>query len=645
MSGKHAIWARAALAEQVSRRRKDGRVECVLAVPCLDTARMVLRLEALMSALPGMLRWRMDRTAQRVRVVFDDEVLPLPQLLDQMANSGCPAEPLAAANIDDRRREAVHDSLRRLLVAGLFAMQAMMFAFVLYLDGLYTLDPSTLNLFRWLSMLAAIPVVGYAAWPFYRHALADLQAARFGIDQPVALAVVMIFAASTWSALHGSDEVYFESVSMFVFVLLVGRHLELRARLRHGALGDAAAAAAPLVARRRQPDGSDELVAIAELQPGDRIRVEEGQVVPVDGTVAGSTVHLDESLLTGESRPRARPHGDAVCAGSVLLDGPLQLAVCQPAAASGLARLQAITAEAGDKQVGDPAVRGFVLRVFGLTLATLAFWLWLDSSRAFDAAVAVLVVACPCAFALAAPATLTRAVNLLARCGVLVTRPSALLSLARIDHALFDKTGTLTAPGSATTASNETVRGDAEETLVALREAGIASVIASGDNHERVAAVAAQLGIDQYHARQSPEDKRRLVRDWQAAGARVLAVGDGSNDAAALAAADVSASPTSGTDLARRHADLILGGGLGGLALARRIAVSASHVLAQNRRWSLVYNLAAIPFAAAGLVPPWLAALGMALSSLVVVLNTLRINVPSASVEEIRQPRWQEHPA
>ncbi|HEX6613676.1 MAG TPA: HAD-IC family P-type ATPase, partial [Rhodanobacteraceae bacterium] len=411
-------------------------------------------------------------------------------------------------------------------------------------------------------------------------------------------------------------------------------------------------------------------------------------------------------------------------AGSINLDGPLELRVERAVAASTLAVLErlASSARSGRDLAGDadaPAARRFAWRVLALALATAAFWLWRDPARAFDATVAVLVVACPCAFGLAAPAVLTRTLALLSRRGVLVTRAAALRALADAGFALFDKTGTLTAPaldvarigtfrgitreealrlaqslaresghpvaravadapaagaiplaesaevvtgggvrgtiaghelrlGRAGFAAapdrdddalwladecgplarlpiSEGLRADARACVEGLREAGLECALASGDTPERVRAIAARLGIGRWSARLSPADKLAAVRAAQAGGARVLAIGDGGNDAAALAAADVSATPGAAVDLVRSRSDLLLPGGLAGLPLARALSVRAVRILAQNRRWSLVWNLGAVPFAAAGLVPPWLAALGMSLSSLAVVLNTLRI--------------------
>ncbi len=727
-SAAHAVWMRPSLRDQVLRPRRDGRADMVLAAPALATGWQALRLEQYLSAVAGVTRVDVNTPSRRIRLTFDPAGTDIPRILRACDHAGCAARPLARDALDDANRREADDALKRLLVAGIFAMQAMMFALVLYLDVVDPVDTTTVQLFRWLEMLSATPVVCYAGVPFYRHALADLRARLAGIDVPIALAVGLIFVASTVNTLRGHGEIWFDSASMLIFVLLLGRYLEQRARHRHQAAGSAADHAAPLTATRRRADGTPETVAVAELVPGDRIHVAEGSMVPVDGHLASATARLDTSLHSGESRPETRSRGDAVDAGSLALDGSLELVVTRAGAATSLARLHRLTRDARRRtapETGDaPAVTGFIVGIVLLAALTLAFWLWKDPSRAFDAAVAVLVVACPCAFALAAPATLTRATELLARLGVRVTRPRALHALARVDRAIFDKTGTLTRPGVtrhaltprddisahetlaaavalaresshplaraladahagldtprvddagvvagrgirgtihghpfrlgrphaagatddgealwledergtlARFALAETLRPGAGRVLDDLDRDGIAVRILSGDAPARVETIAARLGITAWQARQSPQDKHRRVLDLQRRGHAVLVVGDGNNDAAALAAADVSASLVDATDLARQQADVLLEGTLDGLPVARRMARRARRTLHQNRAWGLAWNLVAVPFAAAGLVPPWLAALGMSASSLLVVLNVLRMQLPAGT--------------
>ncbi|MHB1058005.1 MAG: heavy metal translocating P-type ATPase [Rhodanobacter sp.] len=744
----HAAWAHPQLAAQVLRSRRDGRSEIALRVESLHDARRALRLEQHIHALPGVQRVAIDRPARRVRVVWDARRTPLPNLLDNFAAAGCPAQPLQHGSIDDARAKEQHDALKHLLVAGMCAMQVMTYAFVIYIGAVDFVDFSTRHLFRWLGLLTTLPVVFYSAQPFFRGAVHELRERRPGIDLPVALAVALVFLASTFNTLRGAGEIYFDSVSMFVFLLLGGRYLELRSRHRSGALGDAAIDATPLLAQRRRADGELETVAAITLLPGDRVHVAEGAVVPADGVLESPMVQVDEALLSGESRPVRRQHGERLIAGSVLLSGPVELRVEHGGAATTAARLGALATRARQARslvgAGDREIGRFVARVLALTVLTALGWLLVDPARAFEAAVAVLVVACPCAFALTRPATLTRALGVLASRGVLVTDNKALATLANVDYALFDKTGTLSVPrldrraieplrgdapeqvlqlaaalahesshplaraladaarqqalplraqsvqvsagagisgevdgrelrlghagfalpaGAAAasgTASDallladaqgaiaafhldEQPRADARRTLDALRADGIAATIASGDDRTRVAALAARLGVDDWHARQSPEQKLARLQAARRDGHVTLAVGDGSNDAPVLAGADVSAALASGTGLAQAHANLLLlDGHLDGLADARMIARQVRQVTMQSRRWALLYNLCAVPFAALGFVPPWLAGIGMSLSSLLVVMNALRVGRDAADDRPGRALRPRE---
>ncbi|HET6805850.1 MAG TPA: heavy metal translocating P-type ATPase [Frateuria sp.] len=728
--GAHAAWQHPRLAAQVIRPRRDGRAEIALRVEDLADPRRVLRLDERLHALPGVVRVAIDARAQRVRIVWNPERLALPQLLDAFGAEGCSARPLRREHIDDARSGEANDALKRLLVAGMCAMQVMTYAFVMYIGVVDFVDFTTRGLFRWLSLLTTAPVVAYSAQPFLAGAWRELRTRRLGVNLTVSLAVLLTFGASLWSTLRGRGEIYFDSVSMFVVLLLAARHVELRARHASGALGEAAQDATPLLAERRRADGSLETVPALELLPGDRVRVAEGGTVPADGVLESEAVDVDEALLSGESRPCRRQRGERLVAGAVVLGSPAELRVEHSGEDTTAARLGRLAGRARPARPGDDAAdreaTRFVVRVLVLTALTALAWLWLDRARAFDAAVAVLVVACPCAFALTRPAALTRALGVLAGRGVLVTEAATLDILARVDYALFDKTGTLTTPwldadaveplrdglaprealrlaaalaresthplavalaaawpgdtpvvhalkiiasagiagevagralrlgrpdfalapsgrvaptGTAGTLLladldgplaafhlSEAPRAEAAATLEALRGDGIVTVLASGDTRGRVAPVAGALGIARWAGRQSPTDKLALLKAARAQGHVTLAVGDGSNDAPALAGADVSAALASGTDLAQAHAGLLLARGrLDGLLEARRVARQLARVVAQGRRWSLAYNLLAVPFAAAGLVPPWLAAIGMSASSLVVVLNGLRV--------------------
>ena len=621
-----------------------------------------------------------------------------------------------------RQRES-RDALKRLVVAGLGTMQAMMYAVALYAGHFDGIDPATRDFFRWLGFLVATPVVLYSARPFFAGAWRELRTRQLSMDTPVALAIGLIYAASLVATLTRGGEIYFDSVSMFVLFLLGARYVEMRARHRAGDLVDALARLQPATAERLHGDGdATETVGVHELQPGDRVRVAAGGGVPADGIVLDRACHVDESLLTGESTPRPRRVGDTLMAGTLLLDGPVRLRVAQVGADTVLAGIvRMVTRAASDKpalaRTADAHARRFVGRTLVLTVLTALAWVAFDPARAFEAAVAVLVISCPCAFALAVPAALTRAVAVLARHGVLVVDGNALERLAGADVVVFDKTGTLTEPALdrahsevlrgdmdrvlavaaaleqssthplaralraaadgmqlpavterrdlpglgvggmidgrryrlgradwageehgdhlllcdedgivARLAIHERPRADAAETLAALRASGARVVMFSGDRRERVARMAAELDIDHWRAEAAPADKLAWLQELRAQGHVVAMVGDGINDAPVLAGADVAVALGSGAALAQATSGILLAGDrLVQLVRARRIARAMLRATRQNMRWAIGYNLAAVPLAALGLVPPWLAAIGMSASSLLVLLNSLRI--------------------
>ena len=730
-------WQRAEVARHVVRDLGDHRREMVLLVEGVRCAGCVWLIERALGGLPGMQQVQVNAAARRARVVWDERATGLAQILQTLSRAGYQALPLDTQALDDVRRRESRAALKRLLVAGFGAMQAMMYAAVLYLGALELEDTSTRDLFRWLGFLVATPVVLYSAQPFFAGALRSLKARQLGMDVPVAIAVATIYVASLVEALRGSGHVYFESVSMFVFFLLTGRYLEMRARHRAGDLTDALARLTPMFAERRRADGSLERVGVHELAREDQVQIREGGIVPVDGILLSARCRVDEALLTGESAPLEKRSGDDLVAGSILVDGPATVRVERTGSETTLAGIAALVERAQAERpklarAGDRAASRFVARVLGLTALTLVVWLIVDPSRAFAAALAVLVVSCPCAFALAVPAAITRSLAVLARRGVLVVQPDAIESLAEATHIVFDKTGTLTEPelaladveilngqsrkevlGLAATLARESrhpaaraiaagctdaaaesleqveisvqaglgitacidgrqlrlgrpdfasagqiaeadfedavlladdsgpiaafhlrerLRPGALAAIEALKAQGLEVSICSGDAPTKVAAIAARLGITQWRARQLPADKLAWLGQLRYAGARVIAVGDGINDAPVLAGADVSIALVGGAELAQASSDIVLAGErLDALAPACTLARQTLAILHQNYRWALAYNLSVIPIAALGFVPPWLAALGMSMSSLGVILNALRIGRESGS--------------
>lgn len=731
------------LERHVVRALGDGTAEVMLVIEGIRCTACAWLIERVLTAHAGVRSVEVNPVALRARIVYDPARVGLRPLLESLVRAGYRPVPLERNALDDARGRESRAALKRLLVAGFGMMQAMMFAAVLYVGG-DSLDEATRSLFRWLGFAAASPVVLYSAGPFFGGAIRALRLRAISVDLPVALAIALIYLASLWVAVRGGVEVYFDSVAMFVFFLLCGRHVEMRARHRAGDMGDSISRLTPAFADRIGRDGAIERVAVAALRKGDRVVVAAGQSVPADGVVAAGQGSVDESLLTGESRPVDRTPGTPLVAGSLVVTGPLEMTVGQVGEDTALAAIVALVRRAQLARprlarAGERAAGAFIIRVMVLSCATAGLWAWFDPSRAFDAALAVLVVSCPCAFALAVPAVLTRAMAVLAGRGVLVVNPDAIEGLATADRVIFDKTGTLTdrrlavsrvdvqrpdltraellaraaalaslsrhpasqaiaaehgaAAGGPVPAAvdcvdhrgegiegvvagqrlrlgkpafalalacgdrsgdrsgdqgngvdegavvladadgvlaafhlSEVVRRDAEATVSMLSMLGLSAEIASGDAAPRVEAVADAIGIDTWSARLLPAGKLARLTALREAGRRAIVVGDGINDAPVLSGADVSVAMASGADLAQASSDVVLvGERLRPLADAVAVARRTTVILRQNQRWAMVYNFSAVPLAALGFVPPWLAALGMSVSSLLVVLNSLRI--------------------
>lgn len=712
-------WDSDNLKRHVIRTTKEGINEVSLLVDGVHCSGCVWLIERLLLQQEGVKAIQVNPITRRAHIQFDNRI-NLSTILSTIAKAGYQPRPLDTAALDDSRQQESRDLLKRLLVAGFAMMQVSTYAFVLYMENFEPLPDATRELFRWLGFLLATPVVFYSAIPFYRGAKQALLYKSLNMDVPIAIAITAVYVSSVYQAMASQGEVYFDSVTMLVFFLLIGRYLEMRARHHSVDNADALIRLTPSFAQRRNPDGTLEKVAVMELVIGDIVQVPEGAYVPADGTLLSEHTLLDESLLSGESTARRRQHKEHIIAGSLVLEGPIDMAVSHVGQDTFLSQLAHLSTQAQTqrpkwaKQSENITAR-FVRRVLIFTSITLAAWLWYAPEQALTATIALLVVACPCALGLAAPAAITRSLGVLARKNVLVVNPDVLEALPRLDTVIFDKTGTLTeptlvvegvdrailqlaaslaresehplskalvqanqlpllavteatsfpglglegtvagrklrlgqaafvlddAPAELNQASlvvgeegqllavfdtQEKLRPDALVTLRALQQRGIHCEILSGDSASRVESIASALGIERWQARQLPEQKLAHIQALQAEGRYVMAVGDGSNDAPVLGGADISIALTSGTELAQANADALLcTGQLVGVLDLLNTSQQTQVILRQNQRWAFTYNTIAMPVAALGYIPPWLAAIFMSTSSLLVVLNALRI--------------------
>ncbi len=724
-----ALYDRDDLQQSFVRQQPGERREAALILEGIVCAACVWLNERHVKSLPGVIDFSVNYSTHRARVTWDNTRIRLSEILEAIAAIGYHAHPFDPGRQEQLYKQERTRALRRLAVAGLGMMQVMMLAVALYAGEAEGMDAGLRQFLRWVSLLLTVPVIVYSARPFFASAWRDLKRRRPGMDVPVTLAISGAFLASAWHTVTGRGEIYFDSVTMFTFFLLAGRFLEMGARHRAGQAAEELVKLLPATAARLGPDG-EQRVPVADLKAGDRVLVRPGESVPADGRVVEGRSSVDESLLTGESRPCLRQPGDLLVGGTVNNESPLVMEiekVGEETVLSAIVRLldRAQSEKPSVARIADRVAGWFVVGLL-LLAAGVALWWWQhDPAHAFAITLSVLVVTCPCALSLATPAAVTAATGALTRLGVLTTRGHALETLARATHMIFDKTGTLTegrltltgvevlgaldrerclqlaaaleqasehpiaaalrreagevvavegleaTPGDGIEACidgrryrigtaafvaglwgdtadgtglpggvvlgdeqgllahfrfSDPLREQAREAISSLRELGLEIELLSGDEEEAVREVADRLDIEHARARCRPEDKLARIRELQSAGAVVAMVGDGVNDAPVLAAAQVSIAMGGGTQLAHASADMVLlSEQLAHLADAVRTSRRTLAVIRQNLGWALGYNLLAVPLAASGQIAPWMAAIGMSASSLVVVLNALRL--------------------
>ncbi|MFZ1446342.1 MAG: heavy metal translocating P-type ATPase, partial [Candidatus Dechloromonas phosphoritropha] len=401
--------------------------------------------------LPGVTAVDINYATRRARVRWNESRIRLSDILGAIAAIGYRAYPYDPAKNEEISRKERRDALWRLWVAGFGMMQVMMYAFPMYIaDGDMTADVE--SMMRWASLLLTLPVVFYSAAPFFRNAWRDLGLRRVGMDVPVALGVGTAFVASCWATFMQAGEIYFDSVTMFVFFLLGGRYLEMTARQKAVSVTEALARLLPAFAQKMPNfpvDRNTEQRVVADLRTGDYVLVRAGDIVPADGRVVEGVSCADEALLTGESRPVPKSPGEPVTGGTINAESPLVVQVEQVGTGTRLSAIISLMERAAAEkprivELADRIASYFVATLLFVAAAVAVGWYFVDPSRALWITVSVLVVTCPCALSLATPIALTVAAGALAKDGLLVTRGHAIETLAQATHFVFDKTGTLT---------------------------------------------------------------------------------------------------------------------------------------------------------------------------------------------------------
>ena len=710
----------------------------------MHCAACALTVEEVLSRVPGVLSVQVGSASHRAKVVWSAQQSKPSDWMQAVQGSGYRAVPANDVFASERRKQETRRALWRWLVAGLCMMQVMMYAYPAYIAHPGDLTAEMEQLLRWASWVLTLPVILFSCGPFFKSALRDLAHARISMDLPVAIGIVITFVVSTVGTFEPQGafgkEVYFDSLTMFVFFLLTGRWLELRLRDRTAGALETLMNRLPDSVERLGTDGQFERVAVRRLVVDDVVRVHPGEMFSADGVIEQGSTLVDEALLTGESHPLPRAVGEAVLSGSHNLSSTVQVRVLSTGQATRFAQIVALMESASatkpqGMQLADRLAKPFLVAVLVSAALACAWWWSYDPGHALMVAVAVLIVTCPCALSLATPAAMLASAGTLARSGVLVRRLQAMETLAAVDTFVFDKTGTLTldamavrivelrlgvshnealamadalaqhslhpvskalsqaaraqglptnrwqsegateVAGQGVTAQvrdrsahgdvdaitlrlgsaafceisllhasagrvflsddhgllasfelTEKLRPHAVDLIAALGAEGLSVHLLSGDTADSVAKVANQLGIARVQGGCSPDDKLAAMRRLQEEGHRVAMVGDGLNDGPVLAGSHVSFALGQAVPLAQAQADfVILGDHLMSVVIAWRLSRRTMKIVRENLWWALGYNAACVPLAVMGLLPAWLAGLGMATSSLVVVLNALRL--------------------
>jgi len=669
---------------------------------------------------------RVNMTTQRLRLVWHGPAELAGNIVEPVLKLGYRLFPYDAELVEQSRAARDRELLKAMAVAGFAAANVMLLSVSVWAGYSQGMGPATRDLMHWISALIALPAIVYAGQPFFRSGLSVLARGRVNMDVPISLAVVITAAMSLYLTATGARYAYFDSAVGLLFFLLIGRYLDQRARSRARSSAAHLLALSTRTVTVLEADGSRRTCRPEDVAPGKTVIVAAGERIGVDGEVLRGQSDIDQSLLTGESLPVAVRPGSGVNAGTLNVGQPLEVRATATGEATALAEIvrlmeQAEHGKAAYVDLAERVARLYAPVVHVMGAATFIGWMVVGAGweQALLNGVAVLIITCPCALALAVPAAQVAAASRLMRRGVLLKTATALERLAQVDTIVFDKTGTLTegrpvlvndpsgedlsiaaslavhsrhslakavvtaagalscevvqlsdvreVSGGGLSARSSGVevrlgsrafcgvdsageadgpemwlrvgddapaqfvfadelRSDAAEVIGALTAQGYDIRILSGDRPETVARVAAELGVTDYQGGVDPAGKHQYLHQVSQAGRRVLMVGDGLNDAPSLAAAFVSLSPSSAADISQTASDAVFQGGR--LAPVREILQTsrrARRIIAQNLGFSLTYNVVTIPFAVAGLVTPLFAAVAMSTSSIVVMVNALRL--------------------
>ena len=434
--------------------------EAILTVEGISCAACAWLIEMQLSKLAGIASISVNATTQRATVKWQDSSLQLSEILSAIEHIGYQALPFKANEVEQRNKALSKVFIKRLGISGILMMQVMMIAVGLYFGAFSDMAEHNKVYLRWVSFILTIPIVSYGAFPFYIGAINALKLKRLSMDVPVSIAIVLAFSASAWATVTQQGEVYFESVSMFTFLLLIGKFLEFRARSFAAQVSANLLKLMPMTATKiaiesselgdsNQKKQREELVAAKQLVKDDMVLIKPGEVIPADGLIISGNSQINEAMLSGEQTPVAKAINDTVFAGTINGDGNLSVQVKQPSSQSFLSQLIRLSEQSQAHKpklarFSDKVAQYFVAIILIIAIGTAIYWHQHLPEEAFWITLSVLVATCPCALSLATPTALTCATTRLNREGIMIKSAHVMETMPNIDCFAFDKTGTLT---------------------------------------------------------------------------------------------------------------------------------------------------------------------------------------------------------
>ena len=705
----------------------EGRVNLDLAIEGISSAEAIAEIERALIAVPGLTHARLNFTTRRLSTEWiKTNFNPLPAI-STLENLGYRVAPFAGDAQESEEDRYTRWLLRCLVVSGFAGINVMLLSVSIWAGNITDITPETRDLFHWLSALIALPAAAFSGQPFFYKALRALRQGDMTMDVPISIGITLALGMSVYETAHHAEHAYFDSALMLIFFLLSGRVLDHAMRKKTRSAAANLTALRMPVASRIDADGQIRDVPSDALVAGDLIMVAPGSLIPADGVIKSGSSQIEASLVTGETIPKSVNPGDLVFAGTLNQNGALTVCVSASGSRTVLADIErlideALTHRSRYVQIADRVARLYAPVVHIAAALTAMMWIAIGASvhESLVIAIAVLIITCPCALALAAPVVQVITAGALFQKNILIRSGDMIERMAQIDTIVFDKTGTLTLPepglldasgltpeslkmagrlalsshhplaraiseavretgtgllpykdvheitGSGVSCMidgiearlghpsfcnvttpvwsdnrsyiafrygemsglifiGQKLRLDAARIIKALKMRGYRIMILSGDHHHTVKEVADHLGLSEWRSALSPKEKRDVLLRLKEQGRHILMIGDGVNDAPALAAATASLSPATGADVTQASADAVFTGkSLAPVLDLLLLTQKGRRVMIENFGLALIYNLIAVPLAVLGFVTPLIAAAAMSGSSIIVALNALR---------------------